>query len=286
MPPSATEPSSTAPFHLLEFNIISAQDLHPVHRRMRTYAVAWVRPDRKLSTRLDPTGDSDPTWNDKFVFRVEPDFLRSETSAVMIEIYSVARGPIPDRLVGSVRVVLSHLIFSTPSSRFVALQVRRPSCRPQGIVNIGVSLLDGFAPVYAGLGGSELGYKDLMGDSKRRNQDESDRLAALATAEAAAEKAAATASLTRCKSEWEDSRREEAVLESKLDRWRNELPPIFDYESGSRKTRPIRKSGSSRRPPPPAGGRRRRSGSWCFSCSGGVGSLARGGAGDRLIARN
>ncbi|KAK1309254.1 hypothetical protein QJS10_CPA09g01949 [Acorus calamus] len=274
MPQSSTNFASE-PFHLLEFNIISAQDLQPVHKRMRTYAVAWVRPDRKLSTRIDPTGHSDPTWNDKFVFRVDSDFLRSDTSAVMIQIYSAARGPLlPDRLVGSVRVVLSHLIFSTPSSRLVALQVRRPSCRPQGILNIGVSLLlDGIAPVYAGLGGSELGYKDLMGDSKRRNQDQSDRAAAEAVAASAA-----NASLTRCKSDWVDSRREEAELESKLDRWRNELPQIYDYESGSRKTRPVNKNGSSRRPPE-GGGRKRRSASWCFSCGGGVGS--RGGDGVR-----
>ncbi|KAE8723378.1 Auxin-responsive protein IAA13, putative isoform 1 [Hibiscus syriacus] len=97
------------PFHLLELNIISAQDLQPVCRRnMRTYAVAWVHSKRKLSTRIDTQGHTDPTWNDKFVFRVDDEFLDSETSTLMIEIYAVHW--FRDVHVGSVRVIVKNLI--------------------------------------------------------------------------------------------------------------------------------------------------------------------------------
>ncbi|OWM91567.1 uncharacterized protein LOC116207350 [Punica granatum] len=162
------------PFQLLELNIISAQDLAKVTRSMRTYAVAWVHPDRKLSTRVDSHGRNSPTWNDKFVFRVDDEFLTSDTSGVMIEIYAVHW--FKDVLVGRVRVLVGNLV-PPPSRpfrhqqhhgmRFVALQVRRPSGRPQGILNIGVAVLDSSMrsmPLYRQLSASAVGYLDLMGE--------------------------------------------------------------------------------------------------------------------------
>lgn len=122
-PPSKTH-------QLLEINIISAQDLEQVSKSMKTYATAWMNPRRKLSTRVDEEGRNNPTWNDKFVFRVEEEFLRQDTSAVMIEIY--ANHWFKDTLVGTVRCLVGNLIPQTTSSqngqsyigmRFVALQV-------------------------------------------------------------------------------------------------------------------------------------------------------------------
>ncbi|KAM6570748.1 hypothetical protein CsatB_018733 [Cannabis sativa] len=180
------------PFQLLELNVISAQDLSPVSRSMRTYAVAWVHPDRKLSTRVDTRGHNNPTWNDKFVFRVDEDFLQNDTSAVMIEIYALHW--FKDIHVGTVRILVGNLIpnpLSRPTSsyghghghgrggggghfhnpqlgmRFVALQVRRASGRPQGILNIGVALLHSSMrsmPLYSQLSTSAVGYKELMGE--------------------------------------------------------------------------------------------------------------------------
>ncbi|VVA36495.1 PREDICTED: C2 [Prunus dulcis] len=166
--------SILAPFQLLELNVISAQDLAPISRSMRTYAIAWVHPDRKLSTRVDTQGHNNPTWNDKFVFRVDEDFLHEDTSAVMIEIYALHW--FKDVHVGTVRVLVGNLI-PTPAKphhhnphlgmRFVALQVRRPSGRPQGILNIGVALLHSSMrsmPLYSQLSTSAVGYKTLMGE--------------------------------------------------------------------------------------------------------------------------
>ncbi|XP_054808000.1 uncharacterized protein LOC129310158 [Prosopis cineraria] len=159
-----------APFQLLELNVISAQDLSPVSRSMRTYAVAWIHPDRKLSTRVDTHGHKNPTWNDKFVFRVDEDFLYADTSAIMIDIYALHW--FKDIHVGSVRVLIANLIpyprRNNPSSgmRFGALQVRRPSGRPQGILNIGVAVLDSSMrsmPLYTH-NPSAVGYRHLMGE--------------------------------------------------------------------------------------------------------------------------
>ncbi|KAL5542367.1 hypothetical protein UlMin_010077 [Ulmus minor] len=163
------------PFQLLELNVISAQDLVPVGRSMRTYAVAWVHPDRKLSTRVDTNGHNNPTWNDKFVFRVDEEFLHTDTSAVMIEIYALHW--FKDVHVGTVRVLVGNIIpppirpfhnhHPQVGMRFVALQVRRPSGRPQGILNIGVALLHSSMrsmPLYSQLSTSAVGYRELMGE--------------------------------------------------------------------------------------------------------------------------
>ncbi|XP_060180918.1 uncharacterized protein LOC132610619 [Lycium barbarum] len=162
------------PFQLLEINIISAQDLEPISKKMKTYATVWVHPTRKLTTAVDVEGGNNPTWNDKFVFRVDEEFLRQDTSAVQIEIH--CGHWFKDSLVGSVRVLVGNLIPPPARThhnhhphhlgmRFVALQVRRPSGRPQGILNIGVALLDSTMrsmPLYTELNKSAVGYRDLM----------------------------------------------------------------------------------------------------------------------------
>ncbi|XP_061338305.1 uncharacterized protein LOC133285143 [Gastrolobium bilobum] len=135
-------------YQLLELNVISAQDLTLVGRSMRTYAVAWIDPDRKLSTRVDSEGGNNPTWNDKFVFRVDEDFLYDDTSTIFIDIYAIHW--FKDIHVGTTNVLASDIL-PPPSSRpyqkpvglqFVGLQVRRPSGRPKGILNVGVAIID------------------------------------------------------------------------------------------------------------------------------------------------
>ncbi|OAY42020.1 uncharacterized protein LOC110623692 [Manihot esculenta] len=161
------------PFHLLEINVISAQDLAPVSKSMRTYAVAWVHPERKLTTRIDQNGHINPQWNEKFVFRVDETFLNAETSAIMIEIYAAAW--LRDVQIGSVRVLISNLFPSNNNNskmRFVALQIRRPSGRPQGILNMGVQLLDNTMrsmPLYTELSASAVGFSELI-DAKTNKQ--------------------------------------------------------------------------------------------------------------------
>ncbi|KAK4796291.1 hypothetical protein SAY86_028617 [Trapa natans] len=162
------------PFQLLELNIHSAQDLETAGRSMRTYAVAWIHPDRKLSTRVDPDGHNNPTWNDKFVFRVDDEFLESDSSAIMAEIYAVHW--FKDVLVGTVRILVDNVLPALPSNRpfrhrrcigmeFAVLQVRRPSGRPQGLLNIGMAVHDSTMrsmPLYSQISSSGIGFKHLL----------------------------------------------------------------------------------------------------------------------------
>ncbi|XP_047971570.1 uncharacterized protein LOC125214541 [Salvia hispanica] len=145
---------SRVPFELLELTILSAQNLAPASQNLpknlcknlskhqKTYTVAWIDPTRKLKTRPDTKGNNNPHWNQKFVYRVDKD-MDSDTASVVMEIYAV--GWFKDNLVGSVTVLIRDLIPAAVrhERRVVALQVRRPhSGRPQGILSIGVALLD------------------------------------------------------------------------------------------------------------------------------------------------
>ncbi|KAJ9546046.1 hypothetical protein OSB04_025753 [Centaurea solstitialis] len=140
-PPSAA--TAAAAYQHLEINLISAQDLSLSGRSMKTYAMAWLHPNRKLSTLVDTKGNSNPTWNEKLMFKIDDEFLFSESSSLTVEIYNVSW--FRDVIIGSVNVLIDDLI--TPShknhragSRFVTLQVRRPSGPPQGILNMGYTL--------------------------------------------------------------------------------------------------------------------------------------------------
>ncbi|XP_052170952.1 BON1-associated protein 2 [Diospyros lotus] len=156
---------------LLEINLISAQGLKPPSgnlRRLQTYAMAWVDPSAKLRTRVDRLGAENPTWNEKFLFRVSSDFLSSETSGVSVEIYAV--GYIKDPLVGTVRFLLGRRITAavgTPA--FTAVQIRRPSGRFHGVLNIAATVLDGldFAAI---TGLPAVCFRDLAKESCRRQR--------------------------------------------------------------------------------------------------------------------
>ncbi|KAL6977032.1 hypothetical protein U1Q18_025819 [Sarracenia purpurea var. burkii] len=166
-------------FKLLEITILSAQDLAPVSKLLRTYAVVWVDPDQKLTTRVDHRGHTNPTWNYRFVFRVDDKFLASAASAVTIEIYNVSR--LRDIPVGTVHAVINTIIPPAAVSeknstmKFITLQIRRPSGSLHGILNLGINLIDGSRrsmPLDSALSGSTGGGsssgRDLMREEIQR----------------------------------------------------------------------------------------------------------------------
>ncbi|KAE8711624.1 putative Plasmodesmata-located protein 2 [Hibiscus syriacus] len=133
----------------LEINLVSAEDLAPVSKNMKTYAVVWVKPDEKLATGVDQKGGTDPTWNDRFTFKVDDKFLNSEDATIVVEIYAAAW--VKDALVGSVNVLFNDIFHlrsvtdakvNNSAKRTVTLQIRRPSGRPQGILMMEVALVD------------------------------------------------------------------------------------------------------------------------------------------------
>ncbi|KQK01328.1 uncharacterized protein LOC100843074 [Brachypodium distachyon] len=174
------------PPHLLEVTVISAQDLHRGRlglgrRRVRAYAMAWTDGARKLRTGVDLAGGADPTWNDRFLFRVDPGFLRSETASVAVEVRGARSLLGGDAVLGHTRIVVSAFVSASRGDgrpiggrQVAALQLRRPrSLRPQGIVNVAVALLDGAThavpPVYNAPGSPDaFAVKDLMAVAARQ----------------------------------------------------------------------------------------------------------------------
>ncbi|KAJ1414673.1 C2 domain [Sesbania bispinosa] len=170
-------PSPAKMQQVLEINLISAQGLKPPsspRRRFQTYAVTWIDPSTKLRTRVDKIGGQNPTWNDKFLFRVTPEFLASDTSGVCIAIYAI--GTFRDHLVGTVRFLISNILSSDADRApcFSAFQIRRPSGRFYGVMNIGAMVIEGSSfPAPDNI--SAIGYRDLMGEklqSRRRKNPE------------------------------------------------------------------------------------------------------------------
>ncbi|MCO5576884.1 hypothetical protein L7F22_030705 [Adiantum nelumboides] len=132
----------------LEINIISAQDVkrEKFVAQMHAYAVAWIREDYKLRTHVVNCDDLHPSWNARLHFIVSDALLNQEKgiqSALTIELY--CQGRLRDVLLGTVRVLLSNLSKKGKGyqgAQSLALQIRRPSGRPQGILNIGSIILD------------------------------------------------------------------------------------------------------------------------------------------------
>ena len=162
---------------LLEIILISAQCLKPPSgnfRRMQTYALVWVDSANKLRSQIDRVGAENPTWNDKFIFRVSSDFLACDTSAVHVEIYAV--GIIRDHLIGSVRILISNCLpaadlrsgnFAARSTSITAVQIQRPSGRFLGILNVAAAVIN--ASDFAALTGvTAIDHRDLMGQGLRR----------------------------------------------------------------------------------------------------------------------
>ncbi|KAK8934675.1 hypothetical protein KSP39_PZI014544 [Platanthera zijinensis] len=226
LPPPSSPPSN---FHLLEVTLISAQDLFPSSRSLRSYAVIWVQPEHRLRTRLDTGGHTNPTWNDKFVFRVDKEKLCSDTCAIQINIYAARPRflPGPNALLGTARVILSTLRPSPASTHFVALQVRRPtSLRPQGILNIGVALADSYVcslPLYRNLHATAFAYHDLLAAAAAMNTDD----ATLSLPQQQPEDSERNGSVAGVAGETE-----RVVLEKKLKKWRSEIPAVAEDQMG------------------------------------------------------
>lgn len=129
---------------LLEIKVISANDLPPVARMLRTYVVACLDHDNRSHTAVDRHGSTNPTWNHKFSFYVDYRFLNSKTSEIKFEIYNVAW--LRDLPMGTTSLVIGTIFPAlspkNPTMRPFALRICRPTGHLQGILNVGVQLKD------------------------------------------------------------------------------------------------------------------------------------------------
>ena len=130
----------------LELIISSAKDLKNVnwrHGSLKPYVVVWVDPAAKLSTKVDNDGDTFPCWNETLLIPVPS---RIEDSTLYLDVVHLKADDEDDTkpVVGSARLFLRDVVddvgFGAQAIR--TLELRRPSGRPHGKVEVKVSVRD------------------------------------------------------------------------------------------------------------------------------------------------
>ncbi|KAH9602578.1 hypothetical protein KSS87_017641 [Heliosperma pusillum] len=126
----------------VELTITSAKDLKNVnwrHGPNKPYAVAWVDPDRKVSTRVDEEGDTCPRWDQTLTIPLD----RPIPDAILyIDVVHAYAESDTKPLIGSAKLPLREVVdeagFGSRFSR--SLKLKRPSGRPHGKLEVEVTV--------------------------------------------------------------------------------------------------------------------------------------------------
>ncbi|KAF2312246.1 hypothetical protein GH714_028741 [Hevea brasiliensis] len=127
----------------VEVTITSAKDLKNVnwrHGPLRPYVVVWVDPNKKCSTRVDEEGDACPLWDQTLVISLPPGPIQDHT--LYIDIVNAGAEEDTKPLIGSARLKLVDVLDDVGVGERAkrTLQLKRPSGRPQGKVDVKVSI--------------------------------------------------------------------------------------------------------------------------------------------------
>ena len=127
----------------VEVKLSSARDLKNVnwrHGPNRPYAVVWVDPKNKCSTKVDEGGDTFPNWDETIVIPLPGPI--DEYSTLYIDIVHAGSEDNIKPLIGSARLKLTEVLdevgFGGRAQR--SLQLKRPSGRPHGKVEVKVEI--------------------------------------------------------------------------------------------------------------------------------------------------
>ncbi|RWR95306.1 C2 calcium-dependent membrane targeting [Cinnamomum micranthum f. kanehirae] len=135
----------------LDLTLISAKDLKDVNlfSKMDVYAVATLSndPRSKQRTSVDKDGGKSPTWNFPMKFFIPT----ANPDGLVLHIQLKSERTLGDRDVGEVHIPIKELLEVSPSdpstaAKFVSYQVRKPSGKPKGILNISYKIGDKVAP--------------------------------------------------------------------------------------------------------------------------------------------
>lgn len=127
----------------LEVKIQSARDLKNINWKygtLKPYAVVWIDPKNKSSTKVDPEGDTSPYWDETLVI---PFSSPIEDATLHIDVVHVVDADEDTKpLIGSARLRLSEVVddVGLGESSQRTLQLKRPSGRPQGKVEVKVTV--------------------------------------------------------------------------------------------------------------------------------------------------
>lgn len=146
----------------IELTIMAAEGLKNVsllRQKMDPYAVAFVDPYAKRSTRVLRRGGKDPVWNDSMEIPLEPRLLHDPAASLTLQV--LHNSTINTALVGATQLLLQDLLRHAAlkgngEGDILTLQLFRPSGRPHGIVRIFVKLSGDGLPGLHGLFGDDL----------------------------------------------------------------------------------------------------------------------------------
>ncbi|KFK27692.1 hypothetical protein AALP_AA8G416000 [Arabis alpina] len=131
----------------VEITITSAKDIKNVNWRNgpnKPYAVVWIDPRYKSSTRVDDDGDTCPTWNETLVIPLPPPDNNNDEddNKIYIDIVHAGREEDTKPLIGSAKLSLRDVIEEAGLGVPVVktLKLKRPSGRPHGKLEVTVTV--------------------------------------------------------------------------------------------------------------------------------------------------
>ncbi|KAK7283629.1 hypothetical protein RIF29_13270 [Crotalaria pallida] len=127
----------------VEVKIESARGLKNVnwrHGPNKPYAVVWVDPTNKSSTRVDESGDTEANWDQTLLIPLPVGPIEDFT--LYIDIVHAGQEEDTEPLIGSARLRLADVIDDGGIGQLASrtLTLKRPSGRPQGKVDVKVTI--------------------------------------------------------------------------------------------------------------------------------------------------
>uniref|UniRef100_A0A0D6R1X4 C2 domain-containing protein n=1 Tax=Araucaria cunninghamii TaxID=56994 RepID=A0A0D6R1X4_ARACU len=131
----------------VEISLLSARDLNKVNlfTKTKAYAVAKISGDArsKQRTPADKENSTNPNWNYPMTFTVDDNLLQQGRLVLEVEIR--VEGTFGDKEIGRVIAPLKEFVKSAGKSKgggveFVSYQVRKPSGKPKGTLNLSVKM--------------------------------------------------------------------------------------------------------------------------------------------------
>lgn len=153
-------------YRTLEINVVSAKDLNDVNiiTKMDVYAVVSIYGDHrsKQKTPVDREGGKNPTWNFPMKFNVDVSAADQNRLTLLIQLR--CERTLGDKVIGEVLVPVKELLdtgttaSSGNSLQFVSYQVRKPSGKPKGVLNLSYRFQEKFTNAPAKTDGQVAAY--------------------------------------------------------------------------------------------------------------------------------
>jgi len=129
----------------MELTLSSAHDLKKASKitKTRAYAVAWISndPKNRQRTPVDKSNGTDPIWNHDMEFTLDEAALQQ--GRLFLEIAVCSGATFGDKEIGRISIPLNEFLNpGTNSEQFATYQLKKPSGKPKGLINLSVKLAE------------------------------------------------------------------------------------------------------------------------------------------------